>query len=447
LASFLRKNILIPLLEKKRGIRAGEYSAEVFAHLSSSREEMTARQDAKYLAMIRSAATHVPYYQEHFAAHQSALKEGDLRRLKEQLPILTKGDIRKAGGTLLDPRYPRHTLTKSGTGGTTSSPMEFYLDSESMGKRTACTRFFQRWYGHEPGDRMAFLWGATRDFPEGFSWKWHLVNFLTYQQLMLPSNLLNEETLGEFHARLAEFRPVLLQAYSTPMFYLAQYMLEKGLQLSIPNLTTTAEPLSDHQRQIIREAFGSPVFNWYGAREMGHAASECSRHEGLHLNTYGLKFEVLLPDGSVAEEGQGELVVTDLDNFCMPLIRYRIGDTGRLSFRRCSCGSELPFLEEITGRVADVFRRRDGSAVPGISLADRIVEECHEIKEFQIVQDDFEKFTLNIVKGPSYSDQSLTDFQGRIEEYMGTGLQFTVNYLATIPREASGKIRFCKSNL
>ena len=105
---------------------------------------------------------------------------------------------------------------------------------------------------------------------------------------------------------------------------------------------------------------------------MALIASECERHQGLHLNIEHLFIEFLRPDGTQAAPGEeGTIVITDLINRGMPFIRYRIEDVGVPSDRRCTCGRGLPLMERVTGRVADYLKRRDGSLVAGVSLVER----------------------------------------------------------------------------
>lgn len=443
----LRRQLFIPILDRRRGVLASRFSREVGQILMSSRAAIGAYQERRYREMALHAFRTVPFYRQHYKELADGLTARDQSKLRVSLPPIDKSHIRNAKDELLSSEFSVSSLRRSATGGTTSSPIEFFLDDDSYSRRQACTRFFMGWYGIRPGDKMAYLWGAPCDFPEGLSLKWHIINFLTYRTLILPSSFLNDETMSEYHRRLRRFAPQALQAYPTALFVFARFLLTHGLSIPIPSITVTAEPLLPQHRETIEAAFSTKVFNWYGARELGHAASECQAHAGMHINAYGLMFEVLRSDGSIASEGSGELLVTDLHNYSMPLIRYRIGDMGVLSNRSCPCGSHLPMLESVTGRVADVFRRRDGTMVPGISLADRVMTECSGIKEFQVIQDDFESFTLRVAKGEDFSTSAIEEFKARVRTYMGTELSFRIEFVESIPRERSGKIRFCVSRL
>jgi len=166
----------------------------------------------------------------------------------------------------------------------------------------------------------------------------------------------------------------------------------------------------------------------------------------LHINEYGIYLETLCNSKPTYDQ-LGDIVATDLHNMAMPFIRYKIDDIGIISLRKCACGSRLRILEDVLGRHGDVFKKRDGTSIPGISFADRIITECRGIKQIQIVQTDYERFTLHIVKGTEYSDAAVEDVKKRINNYMHDEMSFEILIVNDIPREKSGKIRFCKCEI
>src|SRR5690606_32007777 len=155
---------------------------------------------------------------------------------------------------------------------------------------------------------------------------------------------LNDDSLARYYRKLQAFRPRYLYGYVSVLEVLARFIMDKGLKpiASVRSIITTSEVLSDAQRTLVESAFGVKIFNEYGCGEVGSIAHECE-HGNLHIMADNLLIEV---DG----DKEGELIVTDFFNLKTPLIRYRLGDYGRLSGANCSCGRSLPVLDNVYGR-------------------------------------------------------------------------------------------------
>jgi phenylacetate-CoA ligase len=93
------------------------------------------------------------------------------------------------------------------------------------------------------------------------------------------------------------------------------------------------------------------IFDQYGMTEFGPLAAECTAHDGMHLLDHGLWHEVVDDDGKEVTEGEGELVVTSLENRAMIFLRYRTGDQVAVWNDPCPCGR--------AGRRIQVLRRAD----------------------------------------------------------------------------------------
>ena len=145
-------------------------------------------------------------------------------------------------------------------------------------------------------------------------------------------------------------------------------------------VVTNAEPLADHQRAVIAEAFHCAVRETYGMNENVAAASECEAGQ-LHL----------WPEVGIAETVDGEFICTGLVNTDMPLIRYRVGDRGGLgaATEPCACGRTLPVISSVDGRSSDLLITRDGRRVFWLSP----VFHGLPVRESQIVQDARDRFT------------------------------------------------------
>jgi phenylacetate-CoA ligase len=163
----------------------------------------------------------------------------------------------------------------------------------------------------------------------------------------------------------------------------------------------------------------------------------------MHLNIEHLFIEVLTPAGKPCAPGEeGKIVVTDLVNRSMPIIRYRVEDVGVLSAQRCACGRGQPLLDKLVGRTADYLRKVDGSQVAGVSLVERTLTAIPGIEQMQIVQPELRKIVLNVVPAADYTAATEAALVAEFQQVFGADTQFNVQRVEKIPQERSGKYRF-----
>jgi len=223
---------------------------------------------------------------------------------------------------------------------------------------------------------------------------------------------------------------------------------QKGIdEIKPKGIISTSMMLLPQEREIIEKVFDCNVTNRYGCEEVGLIACECEKHDGMHLNIDHLYIEFIKEDGSPAKAGEeGAIVVTELINHGMPLIRYKIEDVGIPTDRKCSCGRGLPLMEKVAGRVADFLIRKDGSLVAGVSLVERTLTAIKGIEQMQIVQEALNNIVLNVVKGRDYNLESEKLLLNEFEDVFGKDVKIALKYIDKIPQERSGKYRFsiCK---
>jgi phenylacetate-CoA ligase len=180
---------------------------------------------------------------------------------------------------------------------------------------------------------------------------------------------------------------------------------------------------------------------------VGLIACECERHDGLHLNIEHLYIEFLNEEGQPVKPGEeGLIVVTDLYNRGMPLIRYRVEDVGVPSERMCDCGRGMPLMERVTGRTADFLKRRDGSQVAGVSLIERTLTAIPGIEQMQIVQEEIDRLTVNLVVADGYEPGGEAALRSELGHVFGNDVVIDLRYVERLGQDRSSKYRFsiCK---
>lgn len=445
---FLRGKIAIPVRRMRDGMLYSKEQRFIHDLHKKSAEELKEYQFQKITDLIYFAYNNVPYY--HHLFNHLGLKPFHIRSFDDfgMIPVLTKAVLRNYADELLALRAESKKLIRSGTGGTTDSPITFYYDSNRAKIKEAEMDYFRTWFRWGPADKVAYVWGAPQDIPNISSLKYKIMNRLTYNKLFLFSSYMNPQIMDEYIGKINDYRPDILQGYANPLFILAKYILEKEQAVHTPkSIVITAEPCLPFQRGIIESAFKSEVFTFYGCREAGYVGCECSRHLGYHINSSSLYLEFLTDHGRAKPGEIGKIIITDFFNYDMPFIRYEIGDLGIPSDNTCSCGSQLPLMQFFAGRETDVFVTPDGDLVPGVSLTARIIESCRGIEKLQFIQNTPNELIVRIVKGKEYSFTDLEKLDNKIRMFFKDKLTIVKEFMDDIPRETSGKTRFCISRV
>jgi len=364
----------------------------------------------------------------------------------KKFPFLTRSMLRDELSSLVTNSRFMHRWSKIATGGTTSSPVEFYCNESALWKKNAYSDAFNSWYGLEPGFKTAYLWGAPQDFSYEKSLKAKFRNYSYSKRLMLPSTPLDDQIMENYYLKLRTWRPYYLQAYPTPLYEFCVYLNNNNLKIPfLKSASVTAEILTLQQRELIESVLGFKIFNWYGSRELARVASECEIHNGMHINEPCVFVEI--EHVPTLPEGWGNLIVTDLLNYATPLIRYRTGDVAVLKNESCPCGRSLRMLSKIEGRIADMIILSNGKKIPGVSLTNRIVKDFRDFKELQIIQKDYSIFNVKYVKGNKFNSTSLDKFLLTFREYLSSDLVVNFEEVFKILPEKSGKIRFVKNEI
>jgi phenylacetate-CoA ligase len=407
---------------------------------------LRALQWSRLKAMLVHAYQHCRFYRERF--QQAGLTPRDVRSFDDLplLPLTTKADVQEHMDDLIAEPYRARTLLKDMTGGSTGSPMVFYYDEDRRDSRTAAALRHDRWTGWKIGDRVAILWGAPRDVARAPRWQTRLRDWIIQRSLLLDASQIDETTMATFCRKLRDYRPRFVLAYANTLALFARYVRDTGVTPMRPEaIICSGEFLTEENRALIESTFGCKVFNRYGSREFSVIASECEIHRGMHVSAETLFVEVLADGKPVGAEG--ELVVTDLRNFAMPMIRYRTMDVGALRPETCACGRGLPLLDLTGGRVTDFLTAMSGARVSGIVMATYGITNIRGIRQVQFVQQRRGAVTARIARGPQWSDESLRMLIERVRGLLGQDMAVEPEFVENIPLEASGKYRFSVSRL
>ncbi len=445
----LVRDVFVPLSLWKAGELAQlRYQREFERTQFLAADDLRSLQLHRLRVLLAHAYADCPFYRRRM--QQAGLAPQDVRRLDDlrALPPLEKREIQECANEMIARNWPRADLIRNQTGGSTGTPITFYLSGDRKCSRAAATLRHNRWAGWDVGDKAAVIWGAPRDRPAN-DWRSHLRGLLLRQPLWLDTANVTEETLLAFHEALWRHRPRVIQAYARSAVLFARYLHANGLHAYRPqSIVTSAEILEEHERRLLEEVFRCPVFNRYGCREVSVVASECAEHSGLHVMAEGLYVEIESPQGAAAPGQMGTILITDLLNHAMPLIRYRIGDLGAWADGTCRCGRGLPRLQRVAGRVTDFLAGCDGRLVSGVYLATYVVAQRPSLGQVQIVQHRAGQATYRIKPGAAFDANADLDYlRSTTRKYLGDNAVVTAELVDALPVEPSGKFLFSRSTV
>ncbi|MFC1809702.1 phenylacetate--CoA ligase family protein [Candidatus Omnitrophota bacterium] len=409
-----------------------------------SSADISSLQRLRLKSILIHAYQNVPYYQQAFDC--AGIKVAGIETFPDflSIPVLTKKNIQENLNKLVAKDLDKKTLIKDKTGGSTASPINFFYDVDRLDWRKAATTRHDKWAGFDIGIKHAILWGARSDFSGLKKLRNKIYKFLTTKQYVLDASSIDNETLKKFTRDLMLYKPKVLLAYARTLSFYARYLEENKITPPSPNsIITSAELLTDEDRFLIEEVFKTKIYNRYGCREFAVLASECE-YGNMHINDECYYLEFLRSDGTLCKFGEeGEIVITDLFNTSMPMIRYKIGDTGMMVDGECKCGRGLRIMKMISGRVTDFLISSSGKYVSGVAVATYIITNIEGINQVQFIQNDINSVDVLVV-GNSLFDETKTLFE--LEVNIKKFLEDThiiIKIVDAIPLTESGKMQFC----
>lgn len=446
--STITEKVVYPLYE----LFSGRRILTKLSHLRQSqwwkRSDIQHWQQERLRELLEHAQTTVPYYRQVLA--NRGLRPSDIRSRGDltELPLLRKSTIREHGELLTSSAYPERRRIANHTGGSTGTPMDFYHDKRQRDWGTANKLRCNRWAGWDFGKRTLRLWGHPRDLDAAETIRGR-IRAIALNEHMFDAFDFSRSDLDDLVSYVHRKQPEIIVAYASMISHFAQHLAQRGtINLPQPEgIITSADMLLPHHRTLVERVFRAPVFDRYGCREVGTIASECEEHAGLHISSDRLLVEFVDENGEPVSPGvPGRVVVTDLFGYAMPFIRYDIGDVAIPSKTACSCGRELPLINELVGRYADILTAPDGRFVSASALT-TILHQVPGLVEAQLVQEAPEALRVNAVQGPGYSVQSERAFRSHLREFFGDTMGIIFEYVDDIPKTSSGKTRFSISRV
>lgn len=408
----------------------------LFRQLEEAPPDVVAEyQRRQLLRLLRHCRAHVPHWRGVFEDCGLDLSEQFTTAELRKLPLLTKDTLRRHRRSLTSDDARRRGAFENSSGGSTGTPVVFVQDRAYYARSVVAAKFiYNELLGKLPGEREINLWGSERDVERGsVGPRQRAINFL-YNRRFQNFYVVDDEQLARSVAEINRFRPVSMWAYVQSLDLLAKFIRREGLAVHSPRLIiSTAGPLHEEVRAAAQEVFRCPVYNQYGCREVGAIAFEMPDRDGLRGLPYLNHVEVV----------DGRVVVTNLTNYSMPLLRYALDDTAVpwIGEQDPRYGCRRKILRAVDGRVHSHFRTADGRLVHGGFLAHPFWS-MDWIRQFQVVQDSVDHVTCRIVTAGKPAAADLQRIHRRIRGAMGPRCKVAFDFPDTIPPSPSGKHQY-----
>ncbi len=403
------------------------------------------------LALLRPLLKHayrtVPWYRRRFDDWALGPEAAARHDVWEQLPPLTRLDIQTAGDSLHSTHVPtaHGKVSSRWTSGSTASPVMVQITELPANFWIANSLRELEWKKCDVSGKLA----VVRNVPPGYARppdgaKPPTWGRATQERLKTGDcAVLDVRTTTQEQAEwLVRVSPDCLQTFPSVASALAQYCLEAKMQLRNLSLVMTfGETVDDSVRERCKQAWNADVSDSYSANEVGHVAAQCCQLGDYHIHSEHLLIEVVDDDERPCGPGEvGRVLVTDLFNYAMPLLRYEIGDYAEVG-ESCACGRRLPTLRRILGRQRNMFVQPDGRTKWPSWEADAVnaFEGNLPIRQFQVVQRSLSELEVKLVATRRLAVTEEAGVRGLMARWFCEGLHVRITYVDDIPRGPSGK--------
>ncbi len=407
-----------------------------------STEELYRFGDERTRSLAIHVAKDVPYYREVFnfvnIDPTSRSFSGDWNRL----PILGKDTLRTKYNDLISEGEHSKRARLNHSGGSTGKPVTFLSDLDLYDILEANMRFIFSWAGWKPGETVLHLWGGHG--PKLPLTQWNQLKVSFSGNLVLPVYSYEDNVFMRWWKVIDSYKPTIIYTYPSVIADFSLWLEKKGFELKgIKGVFCSAEVLLSNHRKIIEQVLKCKVYNQYGSRETPCVACECpegNMHIFVDLN------RVEFIDQTEGIDIAKRIIVTPLENYAQPLLRYDLEDMGFPKPGKCSCGRGYPLMDLTIGRNRDCLSTSDGRSIyPG--FVTRFLDGENWVRNFQFRQREINLIELSLeisdrLNSKEHVNRLNLKLQPKLKEMMGSDVNLNISLVDSIQRTAAGKHRF-----
>ncbi|MCI8484015.1 MAG: phenylacetate--CoA ligase family protein [Lachnospiraceae bacterium] len=357
-----------------------------------------------------------------------------------EFPVITKNDLKENLAGFLSKVYKKENLFQMATSGSTGTPFISYQDEEKKRRVNAEIIYYSEKAGYRLGQNLSYIRTIVKQNQK--SW---LRQFLQNQTL-IHCEKLDDAGIEKMLRQLAEKSkqgPVTLLAYASTYTAIKNYAQKKGIKradnIRISGLISGAEILYDSTRESVEKLFGAKAFSRYSNEENGVLGQEEGKNNVFVINEADYIIEILDEEGNPLPDGEtGRIVVTDLYNYGMPMIRYDTGDVGAITTEKIH-GRRKRVISGFSGRKIDVIFDVEGRALSPYAIVNNMWS-FSDIRQFQFIQKGKKSYFLKL--NADISEKRKQELITMLEKLLGEGAEIVLEEVKEIPVLASGKRRY-----
>lgn len=419
--------VIIPLSYYLKGDLRFAYFEKYKKNLNKTRKEIREYQFDRLKKLIYHAYGTVPYYKELF--DKNKIEPGDIKTLNDfkKIPLIDKNTVLLNLEKLKSSK--KYKLTSHFSGGSTGNKSLVYKDKRYHELSSGVLMRELHTVGIEPGMKSAWIWGDTLLNQPFIKRLLQKISFKLNRRIMFNVLKYTDEELKDWlENKFNKFKPDYLFGYAGVIYEIAKFVKEQDIKLvPIKKIITTSERLE--HRKFIESVFKCPVIDQYGCSEVSIISIE-DNNQIMHSSDDFVIVEV---------NGHNEVLLTPLESYGMPLLRYKVGDIGLIGKRTNRNPAKL-FNEFniVIGRIYEVLRNKNNEKINGGLIKQQVEDENLDIKEFQIVQKSLDSVVINVVQDTFLNKKSVERLRQIVKETLGCS-KTKVNYLKSFPVEQNGK--------
>jgi len=394
-------------------------------------------QKEKLKRLLDHAHKHSKFY-----AQLNIASENDPIEMLKSFPILTKETLRKNIDEILT--VPEEILIEQRSSGSSGLQTIVYFSKAEQSIQQAQQIRWWEWAGYRLGDPIL----QTGITPNRGVVK-QIKDFLL-RTYYLPAFSHTEASATKALRWAASKSNPVLAGYASSLFVLATLTEEKDKSVSFKTAISWGDKLFEHYKEKIEDIFDTKVFNTYASSE-GFMIAGQKDLEHMYIMSQHVYLEIIDDDGNEVPDGTlGHVVVTNLNNYSMPMIRYRLGDLAvKLPREKYPKKREYqyPLLQMVIGRDTDLVKTRSGKYMVVHSFTG-IFEHFPEIKQYTVIQHNLNGIEIDYVPSEKFFPKALEEIERKILHYLDEK-SFSIDFkkVDSIPPTPSGKPQIIQSFL